>query len=247
VSSLGSLRPDYRAAIGVVTPSGNTVVERVTTAILADIPGVSAHYSRTPVHGGSDAYPDDYDWEGMLGAARLLAHARPDVVVWNGSKGSNVGFDVDRDYCRRVAAETGLPATTSSLALEAVCRARGIRRVAVISPYGAAYQRKLVAGLEREGFSVAAEAHAGLADNLAYASIDDGAIAAMAERVAVARPEAILAWCTNFPAAYLVPALEARLGIPVLDSVALGLWHALVVAGVPTAGASRWGGVFRDA
>ena len=242
----GSLRPAYRAAIGVVTPSGNTVVERVTTAILADFPAVSAHYSRTPVHGSSDAYPDDYDWDGMLGAARLLAHARPDAFVWNGSKGANVGFDVDRDYCRRVTDETGIPATTSTLALEALCRARGIRRVAVVSPYGDVYQRKLVAGLEREGFAVIAEAHAGLADNLAYASIEDEAIAAMVGTVAAQRPDAILAWCTNFPAAYLVPELERRFGVPVLDSVALGLWHALIVAKIPVSECARWGGPFRS-
>lgn len=241
----GSLRPDYRAAIGVVTPSGNTVVERVTTAILADCPGVSAHHSRTPVFGSSDDYPDDYDWDGMMGAARLLAHAKPDVVVWNGSKGANIGFAADREFCRRVGAATGIPATTSTLALEALCAARGIRRVAVISPYGDAYQGKLVAGLEREGFAVVAEAHAGLADNLAYASIADEAIVAMTGEVAVHRPDAILAWCTNFPAAYLVPELEGRFGVPVFDSVALGLWHALVVADVAITGLARWGGPFR--
>ena len=31
------------AAIGTITPSGNLVVERVTTAILADFPHVSGH------------------------------------------------------------------------------------------------------------------------------------------------------------------------------------------------------------
>jgi hypothetical protein len=56
-------------AIGTITPSGNVVVERVTTAILQDFPEVSGHFSRIPVFGSSDAYKDDYDWDGMLGAA----------------------------------------------------------------------------------------------------------------------------------------------------------------------------------
>ncbi|MDB5846627.1 MAG: hypothetical protein JWP29_379, partial [Rhodoferax sp.] len=37
--------------IGFITPSSNTVVERVTLAILRDFPQVSPHFSRTPVVG----------------------------------------------------------------------------------------------------------------------------------------------------------------------------------------------------
>src|SRR5690242_17531339 len=105
-------------AIATITPSANIVVERVTTAILADFPEVSGHFSRTPVFGSSDHYKDEYDLDGMLGAARLLAHAKPDVITWNGSKGVGLGFDADRALCERIAAETGIAATTSVLALE---------------------------------------------------------------------------------------------------------------------------------
>ena len=53
-----------------------------------------------PVFGSSDAYKDDYDWDGMLGAARLLSHAQLDVICWNGSKGASLGFDADSDAVR---------------------------------------------------------------------------------------------------------------------------------------------------
>src|SRR5581483_2646509 len=86
VSDAGWYRRQTKT-IGTITPSANIVVERVTQAILQDFPEVSAHYSRTPVHGSSDHYKDAYDLDGMLGAARLLAHARLDVICWNGSKG----------------------------------------------------------------------------------------------------------------------------------------------------------------
>ena len=110
-------------AIGTITPSGNIVVERVTAAILADFPEVSGHFSRIPVFGTSDAYKDDYDWDGMLGAARLLAHAHPDVICWNGSKGVSLGFEADHTLCARIRAETGIAATTSVLALDRPCLA----------------------------------------------------------------------------------------------------------------------------
>ena len=236
----------YRAALAVVTPSANLVVERVTTAVLADFPEVSGHFSRTPVFGSSDPFPDDYDWEGMMGAARLLAQASPDVIVWSGSKGATLGFDVDRDFCRRVTAETGIPATTSTLALHDSLARKGLCRVALVTPYSTAYQEKLLAGLVREGYAVVAEAHAGLADNLSFASVAQADIAAMCDTVAAARPEAILTWCTNFPAAYAVAAIEARLGIPVYDSVTLAAWHGLEAIGAVDGRGTGWGRLFVD-
>ncbi|MDR6955396.1 maleate isomerase [Ancylobacter sp. 3268] len=238
------LRPDYRAALGMITPSANLVVERVTCAILSDFPEVSAHFSRTPVFGARDLHPDDYDWDGMLGAARLLAQARPDVIVWNGSKGATLGFSADRELCRRVTEQTGIPATTSTLALEAALGSLGAHRIAVVAPYASDYQRKLVAGFEREGLEVVAEAHSGIADNLDYAAVPDAAIAGMIRAVATARPDAILAWCTNFPAAYVVDALERDLDIPILDSVTLAVWHGLHMAGRADPRGRRWGRLF---
>ncbi len=236
----------YRAALAVVTPSANRVVERVTTALLADFSEVSGHFSRTPVFGSSDPYPDDYDWAGMMGAVRLLAHASPDIILWSGSKGATLGFDVDRDFCRRVTAETGIPATTSTLALHDILARKGLHRLALVTPYGSAYQQKLVAGFVREGYAVVAEAHAGLADNLAFASIPQSAIEDMCGRVAEAKPDAILTWCTNFPAAYAVAAIEARLGVPVYDSVTLAAWHGLKTLGAIDGRGGRWGSLFAE-
>jgi len=47
-----------RKTIGTITPSGNIVVERMTTAILTDFPVVSGHFSRIEVVRSTDAYKD---------------------------------------------------------------------------------------------------------------------------------------------------------------------------------------------
>ena len=190
-------------AIGIITPSANLVVERVTAAILADFPEASAHYSRTPVFGSSDPVKDDYDWDGMLTAARLLAHANVDVICWNGSKGVSLGFDVDTTLCDRITAETGLPATTSITALEKVLKGLGVRTVGLVSPYEGYYQTRLVDAFNARGWPCIAEAHADLADNYSYCAIPDARIIEMIERVALAKPDVILTFCTNFPAAHL--------------------------------------------
>ena len=233
-----------RCFLGTITPSGNTVVERVTLAVLADFPGVSPHFSRTPVHGERDPFPSGYDLDGMLGAARLLAHARPDVILWNGSKGGSIDFAVDHDLVRRITAETGIRATTSTLALDEVFKATGVRRYGLVSPYVTPYQQKTIAAFERAGYACAAEAHSGLADNLSFASVPAGAIAGMVREVARSRPDAIVAWCTNFPAAPVVPALEAELGIPIYDSTVLPIWKALRLCDVDTRAGRSWGRLF---
>ena len=118
-----------RKTIGPITPSGNIVVERMTTAILADFPVVSGHFSRIEVVGSTDAYKDDYDWDGMMRAAELLSHAGPDVICWNGSKGGSIGLDADRRLCERITGATGRPATTSSLALLEAFASTGVHRL----------------------------------------------------------------------------------------------------------------------
>ncbi len=232
------------ATLGTITPSGNLVVERVTQAILGDFPTVSGHYSRTPVHGASQVLVDSYDWDSMLGAARLLGHAQLDVICWNGSRGGSIGFAIDHELCRRVTAETGIPATTSTVALERVFRATGVARVGLVTPYAQPYQRQVMDVFAREGFPVVAEAGSGLTDNFSYAAVPDGEIVGMMRTVAAAKPDAIVAYCTNFPAAHLVDALERELGIPVYDSVSIGVWHALRTIGLATAPGRRWGSLF---
>lgn len=233
--------------IGTITPSGNTVVERITLGVLRALPQVSAHFSRTPVFGSSDPSPDAYATEGLLAAAQLLAHAQPDLLVWNGSKGAGIGFGHDRALVAAIEQQTGIRATTSILGLDALLKARGIRRLGIVTPYGDAGHAKALKAMAEAGYDCVADAHAGLSDNLSYASIPLARIAAMAREAAAARPQAIVCLCTNFPAAVMAGPLEAELGLPVYDSTALGVWHALALLGVDARAASpAWGSLFDE-
>jgi maleate isomerase len=234
-------------SIGTIIPSGNIVVERITAAILRDFPTVSGHFSRTRVVGSSDAYLDDYDWDGMLGAAELLGHARLDAICWNGSKGGSIGFDADRRLTARIQETTGIPACTSTLAIEELFRRRGVARFGLVTPYAAGYAGKIPPHFAREGFACIAEAHSGLSDNFSYCTVPDGAIADMIRGVATSAPDAIIAYCTNFPAAPLVAALEVELGVPIYDSVSVGVWKTLRLAGIDTEPGCRWGSAFAEA
>jgi maleate isomerase len=241
-----AVAPLARASIGVITPSANVVVERTTIRLLRAFPKVDANFSRVRVKGRAELREDGYDLDAMLGAARLLADAAPGVLLWAGSKGVQLGLERDRDLCERIERETGIVATTPTLALERLVRDRGIGAIGLISPYSRAYQTRLVEGFERMGLACVAEAHAGLDDNLAFASVGEGVIRTMARQVARARPDAILAWCTNFPAGPLAGAIERELGIPFYDATSLGLWRALTILGVePRRAPALWGAIFQ--
>jgi maleate isomerase len=235
----------FEHAIGVITPSGNRVVERITTRLLHRFPTVSAHFSRIGVVGDRDPFPDRYDLEGMLTAARLLSHAKPDVILWNGSKGGSIGFAHDVDLKQRIEDTTGVATTTSGLALLDALARLDIRRIALVTPYAEAYQQRIVARMADEGIAVIAESHLGLTDNLSYASVASDRILSQIETVAPAGPDAVVTWCTNYAGALAAAEAERRHGVPVLDATTLPLWQAFRLLGRETAPAApAWGRLF---
>lgn len=236
-------------AIGTITPSGNRTVERVTQGICATLPTVTPLFTRIPVFGNTS--PDQvvanpYDWPVMVQAATLLSHAEPAAICWNGSKGGDYGFDIDEKLCADITAATGIPAVTAALATLDLLRRLEARRIALITPYTAAAHARTASNFPLKGFTVAAERHSGLSDNLSYGSIAPHEIAAMARAAALDNPvDAIVIFCTNFNGAPVAAALEAETGLPVIDSAAAGVWAALKAAGVDTRpAAAGWGRIF---
>src|SRR5471030_3195054 len=108
-----------RVLLGMLTPSSNTNLEPITQAMIAGLPEVSVHFSRFKVTeialtGNALAQFDDSE---ILRAAELLAHAKVQVIGWNGTSSGWLGFDRDVRLCERITAATGIPACTAMLAL----------------------------------------------------------------------------------------------------------------------------------
>jgi maleate isomerase len=232
-----------RILIGMLTPSSNTVLEPVTAAMLDELPEVSAHFARFRVTriALDESGLAQFDMAPMLEAARLLADAKVDVICWNGTAASWLGFEVDRRLCARITAETGIAATSAVLGLQALCAAAGLTRLGLVTPYTDDVQARIAQVFAREGLEVVAERHLGISDNFAFSEVGAERLDAMAAEVAAARPQAIVPLCTNLRAAPRVRDWEGRFGVPVLDSVAVTLWHALVSCGARTDRIAGWG------
>jgi maleate isomerase len=232
--------------LGMLTPSSNTTLEPVTTAMLAGLPSVSVHFSRfrvTEIALSGDALAQ-FDDRPILAAAELLAHAKVDVIAWNGTSSGWLGFDADRRLCERIEAATGIRAATSMLALNEVLAATGVRRFGLVTPYIEAVQQRIVANYAGLGIVCDAERHLGIQDNFAFAEVREEALDGMIRAVAAEKPDAIGVICTNLRAAPLVAGLEAELGVPIYDSIATAVWKSLRLAGVDPGLVSGWGRVF---
>lgn len=243
-SSPRTLFETPRHFIGWITPSANTVVERVTLGILRQFPEVSPHFSRTSVVGSVDPFPLSYDIDDMLATARVLGDAKLKVVAWNGSKGGSLDFALDHDLVARIESLTGARSTTSTLAIDQVFREDGITRFALACPYVDSYRDRIVASFARQAYTCTAALNAGLNDNYSFSQIPLDDIIGMLRQLARSRPQAIVTFCTNFPAAPVVAEMEAELGIPIYDTVSMGVWGALRLAGVDTRAAADWGSTF---
>ena len=232
--------------LGVLTPSSNTALEPLTSALAAAVPGCSAHFSRFRVTeiSLSDSALGQFDDSKILAAAELLADARVDVIGWSGTAAGWRGFDTDRVLVERIRERTGIPATTAVLALNELLAIRGVARLALVTPYTADVQRRIVENYRAIGIEVVAERHLGICVNHDFALVEPEQLRRLMDEVAGARPQAITTFCTNLRAATLAESVEAELGIPLLDTVSTTVWGQLRALGVDAAQVHGWGQLF---
>ena len=116
--------------LGMLTPSSNTVLEPVTMAMLAGLTDVSAHFSRFRVMqiGLSEKDRDQFSRAEMIRAAELLADANVDVIAWNGTSASWLGFEHDEQLCAEIEGLTNIAGCTSVLAFRDIFTRTGARK-----------------------------------------------------------------------------------------------------------------------
>jgi maleate isomerase len=237
-----------RILLGMLTPSSNTVLEPVTSAMLTGLPEASAHFGRFTVREISlrDKALGQFDNAPILAAAGLLADARVQVIGWNGTSAGWLGFEADEALCRAITGVTGIQACTSVLALNETLRLYGARRIGLVTPYLHDVQARIVDNYNAGGFEIVAERHLGDKGNFSFSEVDADTIRRLVREVAECRPEAITTFCTNLRAAPLVEELEQEIGIPILDTISVIVWKSLKLAGADPRRVEGWGRLFHD-
>lgn len=228
--------------IGMIVPSSNSCLEPQTYRILGGRTDVTVHFTRIPVTriALDDSSDRQFEPAVMRAAAQLLATADVDVIAWNGTSGSWLGSAHDQELAGGITAATGIPATTSTLAYLEAFRTFGTERIGLFTPYTADVNRQIIESYGREGIKTLDHRALGLSDNESFARVTDDEMRPGSLELAAASPDALVYLCTNLYGANITAEIEQMSGVPVLDSVAVTLWHALKLAGAPLL-EPRWG------
>ncbi|MET3720539.1 MULTISPECIES: aspartate/glutamate racemase family protein [unclassified Arthrobacter] len=228
--------------IGMIVPSSNTCLEPQTYRILGDRRDVTIHFTRIPVTriALDDSSDRQFDPAVMREAAQLLATADVDVIAWNGTSGSWLGAAHDQELVKEITDATCVPATTSTLAYLEAFRTLGTERIGLFTPYTEDVNHEVIASYEREGIKTTGHRALGLSDNESFARVTAEEMRPGSLELAATAPDALVYLCTNLYGANITAEIEESTGIPVLDSVAVTLWHALKIAGAPLLD-PRWG------
>jgi len=236
--------------IGFITPSSNTALEPLTWAMTEQIVDrVSTHYSRVQVKTLTLDNNDvgQFQTQKMVDAAVLLADNDLDAIVWNGTSGSwtGKGFEADIALCEEITRVTGVPASTTSLAQLEVLKHYGIKRFALAVPYVEAPTQEIIAAYGRQGYTVVNSARLEQTENVIIGNTPFDDIRQLLRDADSPDAECIVVACTNLPAAVVLDEMEAELGKPIYDSVAVTLWQALRMVSIDTP-LHGWGKLLRD-
>lgn len=228
--------------IGMIVPSSNTCLEPQTYRILGTREDVTVHSARISVTRiALDKQSDhQFDVGSMQSAAELLKTADVDVIAWNGTSGSWLGAAHDREITDCITDATGVPATTSTLAYLEIFNRFHISKIALLTPYTTDVNEQVAESYGHEGLEVVESRCLGLSDNESFANVRLQELLPKSRELLANTPDCLVYLCTNMYGAPLVEQLETEFDIPVLDSVAVTLWHALDLAGADALD-TRWG------
>ena len=231
----------WERKLGLIVPSWNTVMEGEIQRMAGG--AMSVHSMRIPHTADTE--------ENLLGlgtqapgAAKLLAHAKVDVICYGCAAGGFLKGPVeDRALGEKIAAETGIPVAVSSAAVAEALRTLGAKRVSLASPYAPWLNERLRQYLIAAGFEVMAMQ--GL-DTQNHSAVTAERIEALIGEVDRPKTQAIFVSCSNFPTLGIIESMERKLGKPIVASNQASMWKMLRLLRDPRAvpGAGR---LFREA
>ncbi len=218
-----------RARLGVLLPSGNQAAEPQFNAMLPA--GVALHTTRLKLRGSSDRELLAMA-EGVEDAARLVADAEPNLVLFHCTAVSTYSQELEQSIKARIAKATGIPATATSEAIVTALRKLGAKRIVMLSPYNAVINAREAKYFEGAGFEILDCAGLDCRDAPAMMAVTPERWRSYAIEHRHDKADAYLLSCTTVRSSEVAEALEQVLGRPVVTSNTATVWHCLRMMGV---------------
>ncbi len=228
----------FRAKLGVIGPSTNTIVQP-DFDMLRPV-GVTNHYSRIPVQNVESVSDADFIaatnliGDNTLEAVKWAMTCAPDRLVMGMSAVTFYGgVDGAEAFRRKIMDYSGIGATIGSQALSAALNAYGdIRRVAFLSPYFPSANKAVTIFLEESGFSVARDLPMQRPGWLAIAETGEREVVDALKSIDGDDVDALVQVGTNLSMVRIAAAAELWLDKPVIAINTATYWHALRSQGI---------------
>lgn len=231
----------WRARIGIVVPSVNTVMEPWAMRVVPD--GVSLHFARMfiPPAVTAAALIEMDRTEGQA-AIRQLSSIHPQAIAYGCTASSIVqGLNYDAHLRAEIEEAHKTPATTAAHAILTALKTVKAARISIVSPYTKEVDEAEHRYFASAGLEVLGGGFLGIADGFRLAEPSPAALFQLGREGCDARADALVMTCLNTRSHTVIEALEHTLGRPVITSTQATLWHALRLAGIkdPIAGLGR--------
>lgn len=241
----------YRAKIGVIVPSTNTVVEHDVYRLAPH--GITFHCGRMYVEneemGDHDAFMGLQDQiNGSMGVAlRDVMTCKPDLMMMGMSAPTfSGGIQGNADFQQLVSEQVGgIPVTTGASACRAALEALGVKRISVFSPYQPVADKWVDQYFSEAGFDVISVTGLRCPTATAIAAVAPKDLVKVLDEIDTPETEAIVQVGTNLSFIRMADEAENWLGKPVVAINTATVWHTLRQAGF-TDTVGGYGTVIRD-
>jgi arylmalonate decarboxylase len=223
----------YRAKIGIILPSTNTVVEPEFN-LMAPC-GVSIHGNRILLLGKATQESYNKMADETLRAASELATAEVDVIAWACTSGSIV---VPASKIEGMITEnaTDIPAISTINSVIKALEAVGAKTIALGTPYVLFVNEAEVKFLENAGYKVAAwyglELGVTQEERRGIGRVPPESLFRLASYIDRPEVDTIFISCTNLASVEMISSIEEALGKRVITSNQCTFWNSLRTAGI---------------
>ena len=233
----------YRAKIGLIIPSTNTINEPEFNMLSPN--GISIHAARIKLLGKATKS----SYQAMVAeterAASELATAEPDVIAWGCTSGS---FIIPSSQIEnQIESVTGIAAVTTSTAVISALKALKIRKISLGTPYVDFVNTEEVTFLEKNGVKVVNEYGLELGktqeERRGIGRVPPDSLYRFAHYINHKDADAIFLSCTNLATIQYIKELEEQLQKPIITSNQATYWACLRKLGLLD-NLSDYGGLF---
>ena len=223
----------YRAKIGLIVPSTNTVNEPEFYAMAPH--GVSVHTARIMLLG--KATEESYFKMGneTSRAASELATAEVDVIAWGCTSGGVV-MPCEKIESMIIEA-SGIAGVATISAVTAALKAVGAKKIALGTPYVNFVNEAEVKFLVDAGYEVVSwyglELGETQEERRGIGRVPPESLYRLARYIDRKEVDTLFLSCTNLATVRMIAGIEEEIGKPVITSNQATFWRALRMAGVP--------------